>query len=151
MKKEYQIVGAIGLFALAYALDYFAGPISATIKNPFVLGNFLDKYPFTAVGIASRSLAIMLTVNLILSLVGSTLAKALSALFLGGLFELYAIQQLATSAKMTTLQWTLSLAYGGFLLAFLIIYYLIIGVVKGLHQGLSDQRPNSETDSSQVS
>ena len=140
MKKEYLVVTTLGLFALAYALDYFAGPVSISVKNPFVLGNTIDKYPFTTVGIIARSFAIMFSVTLILSLASSSFAKAIVAFFLAGLFELYAIQQLATASRMTTVQWTLSIAYGGLLLIIPIIYYLISGVVTGLHRSLTGEK-----------
>lgn len=139
MKKEYLIVTIFGLFVLAYVLDYFAGPLNLPVKNPFVVAHLVSKYPFTAVGIAARAIAIMLTTTLIISLAGSGMVKAITGFFVAGLFELYAIQQLATAAKVTTTQWTLSFAYGGLLMIIPIVYFLITGLLTSLHSKLSSE------------
>jgi hypothetical protein len=150
MKKEYLIVTTVGLFALAYALDYFAGPVTIPAKNPFIIGQLISLYPFSYVGIGSRAIAIMLSTALILSVAESGLTKAIVGFFLAGLFELYAIQQLATLAKVTTTQWTLSFAYGGLLMAFPIVYFLISGILKSLHSKLAGgEKPQSNPPQSE--
>ncbi len=137
MKKEVALVVAIALFALAYGLDYIAGPVLIRVKDPieFFSNPILSKYPLTAVAIVIRSIAILLSIILILSLIEKKhFLKAAISLFIGGIFELYAIQQLATSGRVTPIQWTLSFAYSGMMLLPTIAIYIILGLVLGVKE-----------------
>jgi hypothetical protein len=133
MKKEIQIVITAGLFILAYVLDYFAGPVRITVKNQiaFLAPAVLSVYPLTAVAIFSRAIALLFSVLIGLSIIKEKyFVKIIILFFLGILAELYAIQQLATSMKTTTIQWTLSIAYTGAGFVFPIVIFLILGIVN---------------------
>jgi predicted membrane protein len=109
------------------------------IKNPL---NFLSpvnlaKFPFTAVAVGLRSLAILLSAVLALSLIEKMFfVKAIVLLFLGALAELYSIQQVATGMRTTSIQWTLSLSLGGLTFILPIIYYVLRGIIESLHSTL---------------
>lgn len=128
MKKETFLIFAIGLFILAYVIDTISGPVAINIKNPF---QFLDpivmsKFPLTAVGIACRSLGILISVFLFWSLFdGIYMVKAVTTFLLSALFELFAIQQIATGMRTVTIQWILSFAYSGILLLLPVIIYIV--------------------------
>lgn len=139
MKKEHFLIVAVSLFVLAYVLDFVAGPVSFNIKTPF---SFLDpliigKYPLTTVAIGARTLAITISIVLFLSLLGGFyFSKAVTVIFLGVMFGLYGIQQVATGTRTTTIQWTLSLVYAGVFLLVPTVYYTIRGLVeKGKAKG----------------
>lgn len=132
MKKEYLFVLALGLIGLAYGIDYISGMVTMGIKSPYEFLNtaVLTKYPLTAVGVFSRSLGLMLSVWLVASLVPRMyFVKAAVKFVLAGLCELYAIQQMATGMRTTSVQWTLSLAFAGLLLVLPIVVSLIKGSI----------------------
>jgi hypothetical protein len=152
MKKEYLFLVVVGFFLASYVLNFLAGPVSIALKSPFqfLTAASLSKYPFTAVEIALRTIALSLSLILILSLMEKNyLLKAVIVLIAGALGILYAIQQIATSARMTPIQWTLAFCYAGFLSLPAIIYYLIRGAVEGAYQGLTKSKPRPQTSSSE--
>lgn len=131
MKKEIVFLITLGLFLLAYILDYFSGVLRINLQNPiaFLDKKFITLYPMTLVSIISRSIALMLSVWLILSLFEKKyLAKLGISLFLFFIGEVYSFQQLATGTKFSSLQWTLSISYGGALLIVPAIVYIIAGI-----------------------
>lgn len=139
MKKEYSLVIAIALFIIAYAIDRFAGPVSISIKSPlaFLSPVYLTKFPFTGVAITLRSLAIIMSVVLLLSFIENKFfIKAIVLLCLGALAELYAVQQLATGMRTTTIQWTLSFSYAGMAFILPFAYYILRGIIESLHSKL---------------
>lgn len=107
----------------------------------------LAQYPFTAVEIGLRTIALFLSLTLLLSLIEKKyFLKAGIALAASALGILYAIQQIATAARVTPIQWTLSFAYAGLILPLAIIYYLVRGIVEGIYQGLTkDKRSQTAT------
>ena len=135
MKKEYLLITVAGLFLASYVLNYFAGPVVISVKNPlqFLTTASLSKYPFTAVEIGLRTLALFLSLILVFSLMEKNyFLKAIISLIVGTLEILYAIQQIATLSRLTPIQWTLSFAYAGLTLLPAIVYYLIRGVIEGV-------------------
>jgi hypothetical protein len=145
MKKEIALVAAVILFGLAYGLDYIAGPVSIRVKDPveFFSNPVISKYPLTAVAVSIRSIAILTSLVLILSLIEKKyLLKVFISLFIGGIFELYAIQQIATGGRTTPIQWTLAFSYAGFLLLPAIIFYIIKGIITGIKDklGVKDEK-----------
>jgi len=153
MKKEYFIVAIIGLFLAASALNYFAGPVIISLKNPlqFLTLNYLSKFPFTAVEILLRALAVFLSIVLILSFIEKNyFLKAAIALVVGALGVLYAIQQIATYGRVTPIQWTLSFAYAGIALVPAIGYYLIRGLISNISQKVTKKRSGDEDSQSSV-
>lgn len=135
MKKEITFVITACLFLLAYILDYFAGPITINVFNPiaFIQQNFFAIYPMTFVAVMVRSVAIMLSLTLILSVMERQYFVKLGILaFLAFIAEIYAFQQLATGATITPLLWTLAISYGGAMLVIPIISYLFLGIANFL-------------------
>jgi hypothetical protein len=111
----------------------------------------LAKYPFTAVEIALKTIALFLSLILILSLMEKNyLLKAVIVLIAGALGILYAIQQIATAARVTPIQWTLAFCYAGFLSLPAIIYYLIRGAIEGAYQGLTKSKPRHQPPDSET-
>ena len=132
MKKEYFIITAIAFFALAYVLDYFAGPISLSLTNPltFLTKSYLNNYPLTAFAVVVRSLGIFISLDLLASVIDKQyLVKAFTFFVIAVLSELYAVQQLATGMRTTSLQWTLSISYAGMNMVVAIAYYTVVGVI----------------------
>ena len=131
MKKEIILAVAAGLFLLAYVLDFFAGPLKLQITNPiiFLTLGYFNLYPMTFVAVIARSVALMLSVALVLSLIEKQYFKKLAVCaFLTFLAEIYAFQQLATGAIVTPLLWTLSISYAGAELLILMVYYIVAGI-----------------------
>lgn len=143
MKKEYLLITAIGLFLASSVLNYFAGPVVISVKNPlqFLAPVVLSKYPFTAVEISLKTMALFLSLILALSLMEKNyFLKAIISFVLGALGILYAIQQIATHSRVTPIQWTLSFAYIGFTLIPAIGYYLIRGIIEGTYTKLTKNK-----------
>lgn len=156
MKKEITFVITALLFLLAYILDYFAGKLSLHIVSPLVFLNqsYFALYPMTFVAVIVRSIAIMLSVTLILSVIERQYFVKLGiTAFLAFIAEIYAFQQLATGATITPLLWTLSISYGGALLIIPMVYYIFAGIADFLipHKNtvkLPVSEPTSSTESS---
>jgi len=152
MKKEYFFLVIVGFFLASYVLNFLAGPVSLALKSPFqfLAAASLAKYPFTAVEIALKTIALALSLVLMLSLIEKNyLLKAVIVLIAGALGILYAIQQIATATRVTPIQWTLAFGYAGFLLSPALIYYLIRGAVEGAYQGLTKSKPRHQSSDSE--
>ena len=87
----------------------------------------------TYVAVIVRSIAIMLSTTLVLSIMERQyLKKVAISLFLGFVAEIYAFQILATGAKVTPTLWTLAISYGGALLIIPITFYIFAGIADFL-------------------
>lgn len=140
MKKEYLLAITIGFFVLAQVLDYLAGPVYFTLSSPydFLKSLHLNQYPLTAVAIGLRSLAIFFSTVLLFSLVEKKyFVKAIILFVVSALSQLYAIQQVRTGMRTTSLQLTLSISYGTFLYIFLIIVNLILGLIDNVKEKIN--------------
>ena len=71
VKKEVVFIITICLFGFSYLLDYFAGALRLNITSPlmFLTQKFLILYPMTFVSLTIRSIALMISISLILSLI----------------------------------------------------------------------------------
>lgn len=151
MKKEYFLVATFAFFGLAYVLDYFAGPISFALTTPltFLTKSYLNSYPLTAFAVAIRALAIFISLLLLFSVIEKQyFVKAFTIFVIAVLVELYAVQQIATGMRTTSIQWTLSFSYAGIFLATAIIYFIIAGIINSLRQRFkkdenTDEKPNT--------
>ena len=135
MKKEITFVITALLFLLAYVLDYFAGKLSLSIISPvaFLNQGYFTLYPMTFVAVIVRSVAIMLSVTLVLSIMERQFFTKLGiSAFLAFIAEIYAFQQLATKATITPLLWTLAISYGGALLIVPMVFYIFAGIANFL-------------------
>ena len=136
MDKEYWLVAAVALLILASVLDSFAGAVNLSVGNnpfSFLTVSSLATYPFTAVALGVRSLGLFVLILTAFSTIERQyVIKMLGALLLGVLAELYTVQQLATGSAVTPLNWTLSFAYAGVLLAPAFAYYLFRAALSGI-------------------
>lgn len=157
MRKEIVFVITAGLFILAYILDYFAGALSLSIVSPIAFLNqgYFALYPMTFVAVFVRSIAIMLSVTLILSVMDRQYFTKLGiSFFLTFIAEIYAFQQLATGATITPLLWTLAISYGGAMLVIPMIFYIFAGIANFLiphntnEVRLSKEAMTNQSDSS---
>jgi len=148
MKKEYFIFIIAGLVLFQYILDTVSGPIGLNIKNPFMFLQFdiISIYPLTAVSIGVKAIALLIFVPLALSVIKKQhVLKGIIVFVLAAVFELYAIQQLATGFLITSIPWTLSFAYTGVGLLILSISYLMMGFFKRI-SSLFSQTDNPEEE-----
>jgi hypothetical protein len=58
------------------------------------------------------------------------MVKSVTTFLLFALFELFAVQQIATGMRTVTIQWTLSLAYSGIIMLLPSFTYFIFSFVK---------------------
>ena len=132
MKKEHFLIICVSLLILSYVIDYISGPVTIAIKNPYLFLNqtVISRVPLTAVGVFARSLGLIIGVVLSLSLIAKKyFVKASITFFLAAIFSLFAIQQIATSTRTVTIQWSLSFAYAGLGLVLPLIIYFILGFI----------------------
>lgn len=143
--KEVWLVVAIIGFLLSWLIDRLGGPVSIVVGNPIAFlrsSTLLNTYPFTAAAMLIRAFAIAVSVMLVISLLERRyFAKAVIILFGGILAEFYAIQQLTTGARLTTIQWTLAIAYASLALA--------LGVIAMVLKGIWATFNNNEVTSTQ--
>ncbi|PIZ66665.1 hypothetical protein COY15_00540 [Candidatus Roizmanbacteria bacterium CG_4_10_14_0_2_um_filter_39_12] len=147
MKKEYFLVTALAFFGLAYVLDYFAGPVSFLLTTPltFLTKTYLNSYPLTAFAVVIRALGIFISLLLLFSMIEKQyFVKAFTIFVIAVLVELYAVQQIATGMRTTSIQWTLSISYAGIILISAIIFYIIAGIIDSLRQKLKKDDTTDE-------
>lgn len=140
MKKGYLFVFIAGLFLFSYILEVAASPLTVKLTTPyeFLKPDLISRYPFTAIDIAIKSLAIFLTPVLAISLINRHhFAKGIGLLVLLGLVQLYTIQQVATDAKVIPLEWTISLALASLALLLPALLHLLLGLAYKTKQKLS--------------
>lgn len=152
MKKEYLLAIVIGFFVLAQVLDYLAGPVYFLLSSPYSFFNqlYLNQYPLTAVAIVLRALALFLSTVLVFSLFEKAyFVKSIILFVIGALAQLYAIQQLKTGLRTTSIQWTLSIAYATLLYLLPIVVYLILGLIHGAKEKINslDKIDDEKTES----
>jgi hypothetical protein len=137
MKREYVLAAIVGMFLLAYLLDAVVDPLRIHLATPYQYLNaeYFSTYPFTTASIFIRAAAIFLTPLLILSLFSKAYApKGFTILLLAVLIQLYALQQIATSAQVIPTEWAISLAIAGAALFVPAVYYLGFAGVASAHQ-----------------
>jgi len=151
LPKETWFGVAIVTFLLAYLIDRLAGPVVITVGNPVAFLTspvLLNLYPFTAAAIMIRSVGLFISLMLIVGFIQKQyFAKVALLIFIGVLAEFYSIQQLANGFKMTTIQWTLSIAYGSVLLILGVIGFTLKGI-WALFNREETQIENSEEEKS---
>jgi hypothetical protein len=132
IQPEVWLAIAFVFFLLSWLIDRLGGPVSIVVKSPIAFlasTRLLNTYPFTATAIIIRTLAIFISMMLIMSFIhGKYFTKAITLFFIGMLAEFYAIQQLATGSHLTSIQWTLSIAYGSVSLILGILFLVLKGI-----------------------
>lgn len=141
---------ALAFFGLAYILDYFAGPISFALTTPltFLTKSYLNSYPLTAFAVMIRALGIFISLLLLFSVIEKQyFVKAFTIFVISVLVELYAVQQIATGMRTTSIQWTLSISYAGMILVTAIVYFIIAGIIDSLRQKFKkDENTDEKTN-----
>ncbi len=148
MKKEYLAIIAVGFFILSYVLDFLGGSVLLPLKNPFDMlrQQTLSTYPFTAVSVGFKTLAVVIAILLSLSLIEKKyLAKGAFLIFLAAMMELYSVQQLATGIANLPIVWSVAISYSGILLLAPAVIYLIVGFIKIIHQNIALSSPDEPT------
>lgn len=132
LSKEIWIVIATLGYLISWLIDRLGGPVSIVIGKPiqFLQSSILlNRYPFTATAIGIRTLALFISVMLILSFFKRRyFTKAIVVFFVALLAEFYAIQQLSTGSHLTTVQWTLSIAYASLSMIVGIAWMILMGI-----------------------
>jgi len=151
MKKETILVIIIGLFLLSYVLDAVVPPLKVPLANPFEFLNpkLLALYPFTTASVVIKGIGIFLSPLLIFSVFeGKGTIKGAVLLVLIGLMELYALQDVATRARVVPLEWSLSLSVAGLALLLPTVWYFVTGAVGSLHKQLGgpEESENAPAD-----
>ncbi|QQG41620.1 MAG: hypothetical protein HYV90_05710 [Candidatus Woesebacteria bacterium] len=148
LSKEIWLVVAFVAFLLAWLIDRLAGPVSIAVGNPIAFlssSRLLNTYPFTATAIIIRTLAIFISAMLILSLFNRKyFTKAVVLFFICVLAEFFSIQQLATGFRVTTIQWTLSIAYASLILGVGIVWLILMGIWASFNKETTSTESSSE-------
>ncbi len=149
MKKEYIFIVTISLFIFSYILSSIAGPIAVKVTgNPYTFlfdQTNLNRIPLTSFEILVKSIAIFLSIGLVLSLFEKNyFTKAIVVFITSLLTQLYAIQQIMTKGTLTSMQWTLSLAYAGSLALIYLVYFIFQGIVYGINNKLIEKNKKIE-------
>lgn len=133
MKQEHWLAVVIGLLIFAYVLDGVVNPLTLGLPTPyhFFIPEILVTYPFTVTSILIKSSALYITPLLLLSFTGfNKTLKGIALLIISGLFQLYALQDVASGAHAIPLEWALSLTFTGVILLFTSIIYIIMGFLQ---------------------
>lgn len=150
--KEVWLVIAVVAFLLSWLIDRLAGPVSIVVGSPIAFLTspiLLHLYPFTATAIIIRTLALFVSAMLVISLFsGKFFLKATVLFFVGLLAEFFAIQQLATGFRVTTIQWTLSIAYASLALAIGIVWMILMGIWSTFNKTESSQPTEEKKEES---
>ncbi len=147
MKKEYLFVFIGALFLLSYVLEAVVNPLPNSLASPydFFNPNNLSRYPFTTADIIIKSLAIFMTPLWLFSLIkGHHTVKGVGLLVLSGLIQLYAIQEVATGAKVIPLEWSISFALAGLAMIIPAILQILLGLAHKTKQKLIPKTPKTE-------
>lgn len=149
MKNEYIIASALGLFVFGYIIDWLA-PVTLSLSNPFLFldAELISTYPLTAVSVGLKTLGLFLTTLVAISAMFKTkfITAAITLFVIAALAELYSIQQLATNMRLVSIQWTLALAYAGVALIVPSAIYMLLGVLKNIHNNLKPQSKSSDSN-----
>ena len=132
MKGEYWLATVVGLVILAYVLDSVVNPLTLSFPTPyhFFTIDLFKTYPFTSVSIFIKAVALFITPIIALSLFGGNkLLKGIILLILSGLFQLYALQDVASGAHTIPLEWAIAITLSGMALLLLSVIFVIIGLI----------------------
>ena len=149
IKREYTFVTSVTLLVISSVMDRINGPLKITIKNPyaFLQPKVLNTYPFTAVSIILKVIAVWMLVTLMLSVIEKKFTlKIIIVLSTAVLTQLYAIQQLATGLRVTPLEWTLAISYVGIIFFPTALYYFLASIFSNIKH--HTKLPTHDTDPS---
>lgn len=144
MKKEYILFTIIGFGLLSYLLDAVVNPLSINLElttpYQFFTPRNLSLYPFSTTSVILKAVALFLASILILGFIGiKNLAKGIILIILSALFQLYAVQDIATSSFVVPLEYSLGLALAGILLLLPAVTFIITGIFQDVNSKLKDE------------
>ena len=130
IQKEHIFVVIVGLFLLSTLLQNIITPLNVKLATPYSFLNpsEFSKYPFTAVVVVIRAIALFLTPLFLFSYIKQKyFVKVGVLLVVGSLAQLYSLQQLISGTTLIPLEWAISLSIAGALLIVSTIYYILRG------------------------
>lgn len=133
--KEYFFLIIVGLFLLSYVLEAVVDPLGLKLSSPYAYlsPTYFSKFPFSTAVIGIRGLAFFLIPVFIFSFFQKGyFPKAIILLILGGLMQLYSLQEVATGTTLAPLEWSLSLSIAGIALIIPTLTYFISGIWQSM-------------------
>ncbi len=150
MKQEYILFVIVGCVIFAYILDAMVNPLPASrFVTPY---HFLDlavigQYPFTATSILLKTIALVVTPLWLYSFLEfNRVVKGLVLLVLSGLFQLYALQDVVSKARVLPLEWSIALSSTGLVLLIPAALFIMLGSIQKINKGLSDDIYHTSED-----
>jgi len=147
MKREHIVVFILGLFLLAYVLDSSVDPLPLDLSTPYHYLNpdNISTYPFTFASVFIKALGLFIIPLLFMSFFpGFYMLKGASLLVLSALYQLYALQQVASGAETVPLEWSLALALAGMVLLIPMVIFFILGGLSSAHTKLTGEESDAE-------
>lgn len=138
--KEYIFLTICGLFLLAYVLEAVVDPLNIELPSPynFLTPEYFLKYPFTSAVVGIRGIALLLIPLFLYSYFSKGyFPKAIASLIIGGLMQLYSLQEIATGTTLAPLEWSISLSLAGIAILVPMIYYLILGFAQTMKEKIN--------------
>ena len=151
MKKEVVAVLVAGFLVMAYVLDAVVNPLPVKLSTPYhyFAWQTITLYPFTSVSIFLKAGAVTILPFWLLSFMPiSHLTKGAILLVLAGLLQLYALQDVATSAHIVPLEWAIAFTLAGIVLLLPAVLFLLTGSASKVGQTLSDEPYNPDDETS---
>ena len=135
MKQEYWLAVVIGFVILAYILDSLVNPLTIGLPTPyhyFIPESFMT-FPFTSTSIVIKAVAIYIGVILFLSFIEfKKSVKGIILFIVGGLMQLYSIQDVVTGSRIVPLEWALAITLSGIALLLTSFFFIIAGAISGV-------------------
>lgn len=140
--KEYLLIIIVGLFLLSYLMDAVSDPLPLTYPTPYhyFSGANMSKYAFATAAILIRASAfVMAPLWLFSFFTMHPGAKGGIFLVLGSLMQLYALQEVATNARVIPFEWTMSLSAAGVILLIPAVINILLGLIRPYTTTATDQ------------
>lgn len=141
MKQEYILAIILGLFISAYVLDAAVKPLSLPLSTPYQYFSmqYLSLYPFSTVSIVAKAIALFITFLKLLSYINwNSLTKGAVLFAVAGLLQLYALQDVATKARVIPLEWSLAFTLTGITLLLPALLFILFGGAKKAYKSFAD-------------
>lgn len=142
LPKEYILIIMVGLFLLSYLMDAVTDPLPLSYPTPyhyFTAAN-MSKFAFATAAILIRAFAFVMAPIWLFSFFNiHPGAKGGIYLVLGSLMQLYALQEVATNARLIPFEWAMSLSAAGVVLLPVAFLFIIIGLLRPITAQPTDQ------------
>jgi hypothetical protein len=142
LPKEYVLIIIVGLFLLSYLMDAVTDPLPLTFPTPYhyFTTATMSKYAFATAAILIRAVAFVMSPLWLFSFF--TIhpgAKGGIFLVLGSLMQLYALQEVATNAKVIPFEWAISLSAAGVIILIPAAINMILAFIQPYTTTAADQ------------